>query len=478
MPLSDSISGSDSFEAPDRRQKARHAPNSLSYVHLDESNGGILINLSEGGLAVHAAMSVMENDLPRVRLQMPRSAKWLETSAHVVWSSDSRRMVGIEFLDLQEETRKQIREWLAHEAGEDEALPDEPTAQEHPNEQTHVATIEEMPLNPIRHSSQSRVQALSAANFDMAALLSSREAARVAVARTMKIQAETVPTVPATSVVREPPAEISTVPESKPTKRSKAYVPALVVLALLSLVGGWEAAKGDVLQTVRALFLPSSAASPAAKASTPTGPAGALAMNFEVIDANNQAWLVPFTGPTSAPSGAALPALSPKARATLDQPAPRNSNSFRPQNLAAPQSERLRSAQVNATAPVLPTSQGGIPLPSSIAEPGPNFSLVPPTVQPQTVQPHSNLVAPKLLHSVQPIYPTAALNQHVEGNVTVHAHILESGAITEVTAVSGPASLAPAAINAVRQWKYKPEILDGRAVASDVVVTIQFSLPH
>lgn len=477
MPLSDSMA-SDSFQAPDRRQNTRQSPNSLSYVHLDESNGGILINLSEGGLAVHAAMSVVEDDLPRIRLQMPRTPKWLETSARVVWSSDSRRMVGVEFLDLQEDTRRQIHEWLAHEAGVNETVPDEPAEDNPAHERQILATnVEEIPLKPMRHLPDARAQAQSGTEFDMGALLTSREAARIAVARTIKIQSEAAPAVPTTSVRKETPADFSAAVEKKPGTRSNAYVTIPVVLALISLAAGWGAAKSNMFLTVRALFLSPSAASPAAKA---TGPVGALATNFEVIDANNQAWLVPFAGPTAAPSGPALPALPAKAAASLNQPAPRNANSFQLWNLAAPQAARTQSAQVAMVAPVLPTTQGGVPLPPSIAEPGPNFSLVPPAAQPQSAQaqPHSTLVAPKLLHSVQPIYPTAALNQHVEGNVTVHAHILENGTITEVTAVSGSALLAPAAMSAVRQWKYKPEMLDGRAVASDIVVTIQFSLPH
>jgi protein TonB len=467
------MSSGDSFQASDRRHNTRHAPNSLSYVHLDESNGGILINVSEGGLAVHAAMGVMEDDLPRVRLQIPRSAKWLETSARVVWSSDSRRMVGVEFLELQEDTRQQIREWLAHEVGENAVPHDEPAAHE---PELRAANVEEIPLKPVRYSPQSRVQALSATEFDVAALLASRDVARMAVARTMKSPAEPTQSMTATSVTKEAPAKISTPPEKNEQASRNAYVPLLILLAALSLVAGWETGKGNIFQTLRALFLPSSAASAAAKAGPATGLAGAFATNFEVIDANNQAWLVPFIGPTSAPSGPALPALPPKAAASLNQPAPRNS--FGLPSLTAPQSARPKSARVATAAPVITTAQGGTPLPVSIAEPGPNFSLVPPADQAQPVQPRSSLVEPKLLHSVQPIYPSAAMSQHIEGNVTLHAHILENGTITEVTALSGSALLAPAAVNAVRQWKYKPEILDGHTVASDIVVTIQFSLPH
>jgi len=475
MPLSDSIPSGEPIETPDRRQKTRHAPNSLSYVHLDESNGGILINLSEDGLAVHAAMSVMEDELPRVRLQVPRSAKWLETTARVVWSSDSRRMVGIEFLDLQEETRKQIREWIAHESGEDIQGHDEPAAHHHEvHHEIRATNVEEIPLKPMRHSPQSRTQALNAADLDVAALFASREVARVAVARTMKIPAERQ-SLHAAAEPNEAPADIAR-PAEKPKARQNAYLPVVIVLALVSLAVGWEAGKGDVFQTLRALFSPSSAAGPATK--TSTGAVGVFATNFEVIDANNQAWLVPFAGPTSAPSGPALPALPPKAAASLNQPAPKIVNTFLPQNLRAPRSARAASSQISAAAPVLSTPSGGVPLPSSIAEAGPNFSLTPPSAPAQTVQTHSSLVEPKLLHSVQPVYPTAALNQHVEGNVTVHAHIAESGSITDVTSLSGSPLLSPAAVNAVREWKYKPEMLDGHPVASDIVVTVKFSLPH
>ena len=91
---------------------------------------------------------------------------------------------------------------------------------------------------------------------------------------------------------------------------------------------------------------------------------------------------------------------------------------------------------------------------------------------------HSSLIEPKLTRTVQPIYPTAALTQHVEGQVKIHARIQADGSLTDVSPVSGPPLLISAAESAVRQWKYKPEMLDGHAVASDVVVTVQFTAPH
>lgn len=476
MPFGDAISKSDSFES-ERRQSARHAPDSLSYVHLDENNGGILINLSETGLAVQAAVAVMEDDIPRLRLQMPRSKTWLETSARVAWTGDSRRTVGIEFLNSTEDFRQHLREWLGAQG------PKATAAEAFPLEaQTHTTNVEEIPLRSIRTSSQPRPRAMEPADFDVATLLTSREMASVAVARSMKMPAEHAHAVPAIATTPKDPAPaVSEADEEKPRRKSGSYVPLVIVLAILSLAAGWEAGRGNVFQTVRALFLPSSAASapntvrPAASAI-----ANGLAMNFEVIDSNNQAWLVPFSGPTSAPAGTALPALPAKTAASLNQPPPNPVNTFRTSNLVAPQLSSRSKAAGGSAAPIVTTPQAGS-LPPAIVEAGQAFSLTPPP-EPSNAAPnpavHSSLIEPKLVRTVQPIYPTAALTQHVEGQVKIHARIQVDGNLTDLSPLSGPTLLINAAMNAVREWKYKPEMLDGHPVASDVVVTVQFTAPH
>ena len=480
MPFSDPIShDGDAFRDADRRQHARQAPGSLSYVHLDENNGGILINLSESGLAVQAAMSVMEDDLPRLRLQMPRSKTWLETSARVVWTGDSRRTVGVEFLDSTDDFRKHLLEWLATEAATAaaaaEAFPSGP--------ESHTANVEEIPLRGIRSTQQARPHAVSPSDYDVAALLTSRETSGVAVARSVKVPLERGHTTPPIATPpRESTPAVSETEDEKPRKRSSAsYLPLVIILAAASLAAGWEAGRGNVLQKVPALFLPSSAA-PASTKARPAASAIAngLATNFEVIDSNNQAWLVPFKGPTSAPAGPALPALPPKAAARLNEPPANPVNTFKASNLAAPRLSARSNAAGGSAAPVVAAPQGGV-LPATIAEPGANFSIAPPPPSANgtpALAVHSSLVEPQLIRTVQPIYPTAALSQHVEGQVKVHARIEADGSLSNVSALSGPPLLVSAAVSAVRGWKYKPEMLDGRAVASDVVVTVQFTAPR
>jgi protein TonB len=80
----------------------------------------------------------------------------------------------------------------------------------------------------------------------------------------------------------------------------------------------------------------------------------------------------------------------------------------------------------------------------------------------------------KLISSVAPVYPILAKNQHVSGNVLIDALIDETGHVTTMKVISGPALLHQAAMAAVRQWKYQPASLDGKPVSMHLTVTLQF----
>jgi TonB family protein len=83
-----------------------------------------------------------------------------------------------------------------------------------------------------------------------------------------------------------------------------------------------------------------------------------------------------------------------------------------------------------------------------------------------------------LIKKVQPQYPATALNMHVEGAVQVVATISKSGDISAVKVVSGDALLTKAAADAVKQWKYKPYLLNGEPVEIQTQITLNFKLPH
>jgi len=64
----------------------------------------------------------------------------------------------------------------------------------------------------------------------------------------------------------------------------------------------------------------------------------------------------------------------------------------------------------------------------------------------------------------------------VEGTVILRITVSRTGEVTEVQVLEGDDLLSQAAADAVRQWRYTPQMVDGRPSDSDTVVTLQFSL--
>jgi TonB family protein len=85
----------------------------------------------------------------------------------------------------------------------------------------------------------------------------------------------------------------------------------------------------------------------------------------------------------------------------------------------------------------------------------------------------------RLIHSVPPTYPAEARSQSSAGQATVVLKevVDETGKVEGVRLIDGNAALAPAAIQAVKQWRYRPFIRDGKAQPFQTVVTVDFQRP-
>jgi protein TonB len=83
-----------------------------------------------------------------------------------------------------------------------------------------------------------------------------------------------------------------------------------------------------------------------------------------------------------------------------------------------------------------------------------------------------------LIKKVAPSYPSNALRMHVEGDVDLVATISKEGNISSIKVNSGDPQLTKAAVDAVKQWKYKPYLLNGEPVEIQTQVTIKFKLPR
>ena len=81
-----------------------------------------------------------------------------------------------------------------------------------------------------------------------------------------------------------------------------------------------------------------------------------------------------------------------------------------------------------------------------------------------------------LLRKIQPVYPDDARKNHIEGLVVMRGLISPSGDIKELTFISGHPSLASAAMEAVKQWQYKPYELGGQRVEVETQITVLFQL--
>jgi protein TonB len=86
------------------------------------------------------------------------------------------------------------------------------------------------------------------------------------------------------------------------------------------------------------------------------------------------------------------------------------------------------------------------------------------------------VIAGTILEKTQPIYPPIAKAAHVQGSVVLHAIIGKNGTIQNLTVISGPAMLQSAALDAVKQWRYKPYVLNGDPTEVDTTVTVNFNL--
>ena len=81
-----------------------------------------------------------------------------------------------------------------------------------------------------------------------------------------------------------------------------------------------------------------------------------------------------------------------------------------------------------------------------------------------------------IVKKVQPKYPEKARQNWIQGTVVLRALISKEGDIVDLTVVSGDPLLVKAAVKAVKQWKYKPYLLEGKPVEVDTEIRVNFAL--
>jgi TonB family protein len=87
-----------------------------------------------------------------------------------------------------------------------------------------------------------------------------------------------------------------------------------------------------------------------------------------------------------------------------------------------------------------------------------------------------NVLQGHAIYRPQPPYPSGAKQGRIQGSVQVHVIIDEIGAVTEAEAISGPAELRKASVDAAKQWRFKPNLINGKAVKVQGVLTFNFTM--
>jgi TonB family protein len=98
------------------------------------------------------------------------------------------------------------------------------------------------------------------------------------------------------------------------------------------------------------------------------------------------------------------------------------------------------------------------------------------TALPQRIRVSQGVMQGLLISKVQPEYPADAKDQRIQGAVVLRVKIDKEGTVADIQLVSGHPLLAPAAIEAVKQWKYRPYLLNGAPLEVDTQVTVNFIL--
>src|SRR5579864_9123326 len=101
---------------------------------------------------------------------------------------------------------------------------------------------------------------------------------------------------------------------------------------------------------------------------------------------------------------------------------------------------------------------------------------VPKVATPQRVRVSQGVSQGLLIHRVQSMYPPLARQARIQGTVVLQAEISKDGSIENLRLISGHPMLAPSAIEAVKQWRYKPYFLNGEPVAVETQITVNFTL--
>jgi TonB family protein len=446
---------------PDRRGHSRRRALPLAYVDLGKNNGGIVLNISAGGLAITTVEPLYEEHLPRLRFQLPESNAHVEAIGQIAWTSDTKKEAGLRFVDLSEEAARQINNWLSSEAPGSEL----PSRREdfHASTRRPFSTLMATP-----HAPAAIEKAIPNAAEEEAAEPPIAGGSFTAALQNSKTPIAARPSAENTMVVVETKSAHATqmfgaVTEFRTSQPRWWALTAVVSLFAVISFGAGIAAGGGGWQGMKKLF---------SRNRTPSSEPARVSEDANQSDVQG--------APDSAADGAAKPGAESSSAKSQDFRAPARiaSADHSPLQGAAPDVSIHGAPEKNNSEVLIQLPETPVSASPSVAITSRRSVQIASEGAVQTPRHGKDVQFGQLYSHVEPFYPAEAERQGVEGTVELHAIVGIDGRIRNVHATDGPPLLAGAAVGAVREWRYKPTLLNGQPIESEVDVKIIFRVPR
>jgi TonB family protein len=494
---SKSFHSEESPRSHERRRFIRQRVRSLAYFDVGPDNGGMVLNLSENGIALQAANPFIGQTRVSLRIQLPTSGKRIETSAEITWLSESKKEAGLRFLELSDGVRVELADWISAEADtggqrplDDSAsplrrpVPSNSIAEERSRlrekwsimlgDSTSEESLENQKVpNPLPNSSIGRKNLESQPDAPPPGTFPTDPANHLASSATV---IEPLPSNGNNEPPEVPVRELNSTLRQFLTGRSRkwwAIAAPCGCITLVSLFLGMAITRGLLHDRLSKLSVDERARAANAAPSSPVAPSPSSPGAGSRSEASASKTRHIDVGKVARASR--VEDLG-KNKDENPQPDSRGGETDSP---VAELSSPIDSQQPNTKS----GDSQNVSLPSS-----PVLSVQPPdahslTADPLAVKASSPASANRrndcyLIYRVEPLYPREAKEQRIEGTVTIHLLIGADGRVRSLRELSGPGPLVPAALAAARDWRFIPALLNGVPIDAEQDVNIAFRLPR
>jgi TonB family protein len=490
-----------------KRAHARRRILPVAYVELGLDNGGILLNLSEGGLGVRSVLPLTSREFRGIRFQAPMSQAWLTASGRMVWLSESKKEGGIQFTEMAGEARQQIHKWASAAGDPDDAGECLPASS--------AGSWETPKRIPDMHNRETAGEPAIATGTRAQTTLRQRAP--------MQAEAGAAPVqnfrfTEYSMFAAEPEKEGVWIEPARYRRGWGGTALLVLFVAAVSFTLGSTVGRGSLDHWIAYLRdAAENQLAPAPKVTPPTPPeqpdASETAKNTNSASSGDQPKADESTNPVARPAGnsqvAATPATEKKDELPKGVTEPKNSSADsemsaagstarsaiardsaqrqpRSADNAMPRTDLEVDAGPSSTAAghsilVNPPGPSGRPfyvnLPAETISASPAIAISAQRtlqIQPSASGRSERVVIGTLKSHSDPFYPVEARKQRLEGSVELRARVGRTGQIIAVTPVSGPDLLVSAAATAVREWRYEPTFVDGDPVEILADITIVF----